>query len=517
MPPDRESLTAAREQRLREMEMEGIVRDVVVYFIFVVIAFLLAFTLRGHSSYTMHTEIRNILQSGFSDVKTPQDYWNWVNEVVMPSLYPETDWAGRCIGWRDAQQIADFSNLRIGVPRLRQFRIRDNTCTLESRLAQMTHAQRCLEEYSMSTDDKAPYLPNWMPLTEENVQIFGSGLTNLTDLSNSPLLRHSPWVYQSALSLAGVSYSANVFTYEGGGYVAEFKRTKRETLRVLKHLQDHHWIDEKTRAVFLEFSTYNPNANLFTSPIFVMEFLASGDTVPRMDIKVFTVYDDVSGMQLIVWAFGAIFAVYVFVYARIEWKRMKAMGYKKYFSEYFNAITLGMLIFCLLSIIMYLVRMIMARVAASALEGAGSESYVNYGAIATHSEIFMPIVGFASFFATLNFLKILNFNKRLAMLGMVLSIAMQDIKPFAIVFIGFFVAFAQLYYFSLGTILEEYSGLITTIETLMQASLGTFDFITMRVRISKIPIPIFFLIQFLHFVYCRTHHQHWALWLSYCS
>ena len=53
------------------------------------------------------------------------------------------------------------------------------------------------------------------------------------------------------------------------------------------------WIDYYTRAVFLEFTVYNPNVNLFSYVNYLMEFPATGGIIASPRIISFQIY---SGM-----------------------------------------------------------------------------------------------------------------------------------------------------------------------------------------------------------------------------
>lgn len=61
------------------------------------------------------------------------------------------------------------------------------------------------------------------------------------------------------------SHWGQVSKYGGGGYYQDLSRTKVESLLQLQYLKEHLWLDRGTRAVFLDFSVYNGNINLFCS------------------------------------------------------------------------------------------------------------------------------------------------------------------------------------------------------------------------------------------------------------
>lgn len=84
----------------------------------------------------------------------------------------------------------------------------------------------------------------------------------LTDPDGCFLLCHR-WVYATETEVNGSSYWGQVSTYGGGGYYQDLSRTKEESMVQLQFLKEHLWLDRGTRAVFLDFSVYNGNINLF--------------------------------------------------------------------------------------------------------------------------------------------------------------------------------------------------------------------------------------------------------------
>lgn len=71
------------------------------------------------------------------------------------------------------------------------------------------------------------------------------------------------WMYTEENSLNGSSYWGQVATYGGGGYYQDLARSRDESAGLLRSLKHQLWLDRGTRAVFLDFSVYNGNINLF--------------------------------------------------------------------------------------------------------------------------------------------------------------------------------------------------------------------------------------------------------------
>lgn len=52
-------------------------------------------------------------------------------------------------------------------------------------------------------------------------------------------------------------------TYSGAGYYLDLSKTRAEAAAQISTLRKHRWLDRGTRAVFVDFSMYNANINLF--------------------------------------------------------------------------------------------------------------------------------------------------------------------------------------------------------------------------------------------------------------
>ena len=68
--------------------------------------------------------------------------------------------------------------------------------------------------------------------------------------------------------------------YSGNGYVQNLPKNKSNAGAILKELKEALWIDRGTRAVFLDFTVYNANINLFSVITLLFEFPAAGGVFP---------------------------------------------------------------------------------------------------------------------------------------------------------------------------------------------------------------------------------------------
>ena len=72
------------------------------------------------------------------------------------------------------------------------------------------------------------------------------------------------WRYFSEKDLEGSAHWGLLgVTYSGAGYYKDLSNTQNGSLTILDNLFDNLWIRRGTRAVFVDFSVYNANINLF--------------------------------------------------------------------------------------------------------------------------------------------------------------------------------------------------------------------------------------------------------------
>lgn len=72
------------------------------------------------------------------------------------------------------------------------------------------------------------------------------------------------WIYKTQEELEGFFYWGKIHMYSGAGYVKDLHNTKEQSAQDIKDLEDKLWIQRGTRAVFIAFTVYNANINLFS-------------------------------------------------------------------------------------------------------------------------------------------------------------------------------------------------------------------------------------------------------------
>jgi polycystin 1L2 len=143
---------------------------------------------------------------------------------------------------------------------MRQLRIKSHSCPKQQMIS------TCQTDYSFFNEEKRSFQPGWM-------------INQTTEKYSSSI--HQSFQYKSNHVLDTSVYIGDHGSYSGGGYVYEFRGRLSNLRSNLSELHQLGWIDNKTRAVFIQLSLYNPNVQLFTSVTFLIEFLSTGGIYPQ--------------------------------------------------------------------------------------------------------------------------------------------------------------------------------------------------------------------------------------------
>lgn len=99
----------------------------------------------------------------------------------------------------------------------------------------------------MDVQDEKDYGVGWEPVYQN------------TSYTN----RREEYSYTTAKALDGYPYMGDRFWYSGGGYTVRLRGNATVLRTKLQQLEKEGWVDRYTRAIFVEFTVYNPGINLF--------------------------------------------------------------------------------------------------------------------------------------------------------------------------------------------------------------------------------------------------------------
>ena len=344
----------------------------------------------------------------------------------------------------------------------------------------------CTDVYSGRDEDKKDYTRGWNGYNSNISSLYGSDIVERT--------RENPWVYRSQSELNGHIFMSRLHTYPGGGYVRTLGTTAKEANTTLSYLKRHLWMDTFTRAVFLEFSTYNNNGNFYCIVTLVLEFNPDGGVIPYSSVITTRLdrYNNAFSIFLAVCEISFLILTHYYLWQEVKDFRRKGWSHlqepKCFVELLICAATWAYFAFLIirLSVVAWLKKKYKEN----------RDGFTNLQYAATTDSAYGYAIGTIVFVAALKFLKVLRFNKTMLLMFKTLQYTGKEISHSAgFVFVAF-VPYASLAYLSFGRVLEGYSTFLRSVMSLLTLVLGKFSY-TELTEANRILAPIFFACLFL--------------------
>lgn len=323
--------------------------------------------------------------------------------------------------------------------------------------------QRCIPAYSSHDEDTTRFnLPGWIPVT--NISKYHS----VYDLLR---LCPKPWRYNTSMELNTLSYYGRSTRYDGGGYVADLGYDSRTASRVVINLASNDWIDERTAAVFVEFTIFQPSTSLFTVAKFLYEVYPTGQPVCRARFDTLSIYgsSDPSLRSLFV-ACQIILLLLIAYFLLLEVVKIYRQSCS-YFGSFWNWMNLLQLISAISTVAFFFfkekyVSSFVQQVQANPFETASAD-YVLFW-----SDLELIVLSVVVFIVTVKFLRIIRFNRHVCQMVSSLKLSSPHITSYSAVFFVNILSFTMLGVLVFGNDLESYHTFIEALVTLIQKFLG---------------------------------------------
>ncbi|XP_055265171.1 polycystin-1 isoform X2 [Moschus berezovskii] len=254
-PPHGFALFLAKEEARKVKRLHRMLRGLLVYMFFLLVTLLANYgdTSCHNHAYRLQSAIKQELDSqAFLAITRSDEFWPWMSHVLLPYIH------------------GNQSRPELGPPRLRQVRLQEALCPHPpgSRGPACSAASG-----GFSTSD---YGVGW-----GSTALNGSGI----------------WAY-SAPDLLGVWSWGSCAVYDSGGYVQELGPSLEDSRAQLGFLQLHNWIDNRSRAVFVELTRYSPAVGLHAAVTLRLEFPAAGHAVAALSVRPFALRRLSAGLSL---------------------------------------------------------------------------------------------------------------------------------------------------------------------------------------------------------------------------
>nr|XP_015223472.1 PREDICTED: polycystic kidney disease protein 1-like 2 [Lepisosteus oculatus] len=443
-PPPRTDIEKMRNNILKEQKVFILIREIVAYVGFLWVLLLVAYGQRDPNAYLLTQHIEESFTNGMSNTMAHKDVFTWINTTVLSNLF------GKFPGF-----ITDGNSKLVGNARVRQVRVRRDSCTISQSVR--NSIPDCHSPYSWELEDMASYGPGW----------------NMSVQTSASQVPHA-WQYQSQGSLRAHPVWGSMALYRGGGYVAELGPDLQNATSVLQYLFDNTWLDVYTRAVFVEFTVYNANVNLFCIVTLILETTAVGAFQHRTELKNVRLYQSTGGLHVFVMASEVIYFLFILHYMFIQGKRMKEQKWA-YFQSKWNLLELAIILLSWSALSVFIKRTLLGNRDMQYYQDHRDE-FASFYETAAADAVLGYLIAFLVLLATVKLWHLLRLNPKLHMITSTLQRAWTDISGFIIVIVIMLLSYTIATNLMFGWKLYSYRTLLEAAQTMVSLQLGIFNY-----------------------------------------
>ncbi|XP_044258880.1 polycystin-2-like [Tribolium madens] len=455
-------------------------REAVLYIIFVVAVTICTVGRRSASMFYItqalkgqflekHFQTANEKDINYKEIRSATDFWHYTQSLMLENFYWEhyyNPYNPVSKAKEDDKKIL-FENKLLGVPRIRQVKVKNDSCIIHEYFRRLFLT--CYDLYGPADEDREP---------------FGLGTG-------------TAWTYNTAAKTESIPFSGKISKYEGGGFYQDLSTNSDETGKIIRDLKENLWITRGTRAIFIDFSIYNANLNLFCVCKLIFEFPPTGGILPSHSFHAVHLIHYVNSWDYVTFVFECtVYAIAGFFLAEeIREIIYFKLRYFLQFWTYIDVIIIGMAFANLITSIV-----VFPNVDDAILKiQKNPKQYGNLEYLAEMRILYNNFAASLLFFSYIKLFKYLNFNKTMGQLNNTLKRCAFDILGFSIMFFIIFFAFALLGYLLFGSQVEDFSSFGVAMFTLLRTILGDFDYQAIE-KANRVLAPIYFL-AYIFFVF----------------
>ncbi|XP_078578176.1 polycystin family receptor for egg jelly-like [Branchiostoma floridae x Branchiostoma japonicum] len=385
-------------------------RNILVLLVFLLIftgnAFYIGILGFDRHAYYVKTSLENSLLSGYEEVSTVDDAWEWLSSELIPSLHPERGYSGQKLSWLDKQFPAGTNSFRIGPVRLeRATKFAEDPIDIDIE----TSDQRLYPELFMILRNKA--------LGRQGQQECPyNGTTNIVDEVRN----------RSSACLTTVDLP------RGAGQAAA----------VIDFLKQTGWILMVSDTLILRANFYHPDVKLFSSVVFRLQYLPGGAAELQPIIQTFRLFQYQTADDYVQMLFHISFVLFYIYNVLNEIWNIRKSG-RAYFTSFWNVLMLCNIGLSTAVIVTFALRYIQAAAALRDIQQAkelfGINEFVDISTAGQWDATFKEVLSFSIFISTFCILRVLNFSRgvatvyalpRVRTVEIILNISSKNVKAF---------------------------------------------------------------------------------------
>ncbi|CAK6964402.1 polycystic kidney disease protein 1-like 2 [Scomber scombrus] len=433
-----------RMNKIKEQKAFALLREILTYMGFLWMLLLVAYGQRDPNAFFLNKHIRKSFSEDITDSMSLGDVFTWANTSLLNNLF------GVYPGF-----ITDGNSKLVGNARLRQVRVRKNSCETAGSMLQFV--PDCFASYSWEVEDTGSYDPGWNHSLRDNISMSTFG----------------PWEYQTEAHLRAYPVWGHTVLYRGGGFVAELGPNSQNASSTLEHLFTNKWLDTHTRAIFVEFTVYNANVNLFCIVTLLFE-TTEGAFQFHSELHTVRLYQSTGGLHIFVMAAEIIYLLFILYYMFLQGKLMKQQRCA-YFKSKWNLLELTIILLSWSAVAIFIKRTVLSNRDMDYYHN-NKDQFASFYETATTDSLLQHLIAFLVLLATIKLWHLLRLNPKMNMITAALQRAWSDISGFVVIIVIMLIAYAIVCNVLYGWKMSSYRTLLDALLRIISLQIGIFNY-----------------------------------------
>ncbi|XP_041663058.1 polycystic kidney disease protein 1-like 2 [Cheilinus undulatus] len=444
-PPPAADIEKMKRNKIMEQKAFALIREILTYLGYMWMLLLVAYGQRDPNAFFLNRHIRQSFSRGISHSISLSQVFTWANTSLLENLF------GVYPGF-----ITDGNSKLVGNARLRQLRVQANSCQIADSVVGIV--RDCNALYSWEVEDMGSYDPGWTLSAGDNI-------------SNSI---SSPWKYQTQDQLRAYPFWGKIELYRGGGFVAELGPDLQNASRYEQDLFRNKWLDVYTRAIFVEFTVYNANVNLFCIVTLLLETTAIGAFQFYSELRSVRLYQSTGALHVFVMAAEIIYMLFILYYMFLQGKLMKQQRLA-YFKSKRNIIELTIILLSWSAFAVYIKRTLLGNRDVTFYQNH-KDQFASFYETAAADSVLQYLIAFLVLLSTIKLWHLLRLNPKMNLITATLERAWSDISGFLLIIAIMVLAYSTTSNVIYGWKLNHYRTFTDALLTIISLQIGIFNY-----------------------------------------
>uniref|UniRef100_A0A669C1R8 Polycystic kidney disease 1 like 2a n=1 Tax=Oreochromis niloticus TaxID=8128 RepID=A0A669C1R8_ORENI len=438
-PPPHADVERMRRNRMLEQKAFALIREILIYMGFLWMLLLVAHGQRDPNAFYLNTHITQSFCRKAPATMAIQDVFNWASTSVLSNLF------GQYPGF-----ITDGNSKLLGNARLRQLRVKKNSCQIAGPMLKMV--PDCSAPYSWEAEDMGSYGPGWNTSVGNNISASIS----------------SPWTYQTHSQLRAYPVWGELALYRGGGFSVELGPDLQTATSTLDYLFNNMWFDMYTRAIFVEFTVYNANVNLLCIVTLLLE------SPLNSEMQSVHLYLPGDGLHICIITTEIIYMLFILYYMFNQGKLMKQQRWL-YFKNKWNLLELSIILLSWSAVAAFIQKTLIANRDIAYYQNH-KDKFVSFYQTGTSESLFQYLMAFLVLLATVKLWHLLRLNPKMNMITAALQRAWTNISGLLLIIVIMLLAYSIACNVIYGWKLSSYKTFMDALMTLIGLQIGIFNY-----------------------------------------